>query len=77
MVLILLPKTVGIPAVQLFQPFSQFIPVGLASHTTLAVWAVDSEKGQQATDPASKVQLTTAEFEAASPQTPTPIRIHD
>ena len=56
MVLILLPKTVGIPAVQLFQPFSQFIPVGLASHTTLAVWA---------------------ELEAASPQTPTPIRIHD
>ena len=55
MVLIFVQKTVGGSLVQLFQPFSQFIPVGLASHTTLAAWAVDSEKGQQATDPASKV----------------------
>ena len=41
------------PATQLFQPFSQVISVGSSSHTVLTVWAVDSQEGQQATDPTS------------------------
>ncbi len=52
MVLILCQRR-GPPA-QLFQPFSQFIPIGSSSHTMLAVWAVDSQEGQQATDPTSQ-----------------------
>jgi hypothetical protein len=42
------------PHAQLFQPFSQFIPVGLSSHTMLAVWAVESQEGQYVTDPTSQ-----------------------
>ena len=48
------------PPVQLFQPFSQFIPAGLASLTMLAVLAVHSQEGQQLTDPTSHVHPTRA-----------------
>jgi hypothetical protein len=39
--------------IQLFQPFSQFIPAGQTSQTVFAVWAVDSQKGQKLADPTS------------------------
>jgi len=41
------------PLAQLFQSFSQFIPIDSSSHTMLAAWAVDSQERQQATDPTS------------------------
>ena len=45
-----------IASVQLLQPLSQFIPGGQASHTTLTVWDVDSQKGQYVADPKSQLQ---------------------
>src|ERR1700687_854032 len=42
------------PPIQLFQPFSQFIPASWASHTVRTVWAVDSQKGQYVADPGSR-----------------------
>jgi hypothetical protein len=53
MVLVILHRWRGAVA-QLFQTFSQLIPIGSSSHTMLAVWAVDSQEGQQATDPTSQ-----------------------
>jgi len=44
-----------LPPVQLFQPFSQFIPAGSASHTVLTVGAVDSQKEQCVADLKSQV----------------------
>jgi hypothetical protein len=48
MVFILCQRRRG-PNAQLFQPFPQFIPVGLSSRTMLAVWAVESQEGQYVT----------------------------
>ena len=46
------------PHVQFFQPFSQIIPAGQASHAVLTAWAVNSQKGQNVADPRSQLHNT-------------------
>jgi hypothetical protein len=52
---LILVRTLLRPPVQLFQPYSQCIPGGWASHTVLALWAVNSQEGQYVADPRSQV----------------------